>query len=275
MKDESRSAPFILHPATFILVIALGCARPAAPIHEVKRVISLAPNVTEMTFAIGCGSKLVGTDDFSDAKVPKVGGVEPDVEKIITLRPDLVIASASAAHPNLRHALGAAHIPLLIVRTDRLGDVATAMTTIARATGCNPGRAVAAFNQGLENNRRFRNKPPRVLFAVWTDPLYIAGHGTFIDDLYQLTGAVNAADVNAWPQYSLESLIARPPDLLLYPNRSVTREAVAALLSRAHLAIEAVAVDENVFTRPGPRLTQAAAALNKILDDRRGPSGSR
>jgi ABC-type hemin transport system substrate-binding protein len=76
----------------------------------------------------------------------------------------------------------------------------------------------------------------------------------------------NAVTVHGWPQYSLESLIAAPPDLLLYPNRSVSRAQVDALVSRANLKCDVVAVDENVFVRPGPRMADAAAALNRIAD---------
>ena len=262
---------FIVHPSSFIVLLALACAQRSPSIHDVHRIISLAPNLTEITFAIGCGGKVVGTDNYSDTPdvaryLAKVGGVEPDLEKIVALRPDLVIVSASADHPNLRGALGRAHIPLLIVRTDRLSDVATAMTTIGRATGCDAGKAVAAFNRAIEDQRRFRTKAPHILFAVWTDPLYVGGRQTFIDDLYALTGATNAADVKGWPQYSLEALIQHPPDVFLYPNRSVSRTAVAELLGRAHLPVEAMAVDENLFARPGPRLALAAAELNRICD---------
>jgi ABC-type hemin transport system substrate-binding protein len=101
---------------------------------------------------------------------------------------------------------------------------------------------------------------------VWTNPLYVPGRQTFIDDLFALTGATNAAEVNGWPQYSLESFVAHRPDLLLYPNRSVTPEAVRELLRRTNVDVQAVAVDENIFTRAGPRLADAAASLNRILD---------
>ncbi len=254
-----------------VLLVAQACAKPPEVRHQIHRVVSLAPNVTELVYAVGCGTKLVGTDDFSDAppaaaKLPKVGGVEPDIEKIVALKPDLVIASASGAHPNLRRALAGIHIPLLVIRTERLGDVATAMTTIGRATGCDSGAAVSALNRALENNRRFRTRAPRVLFVVWPDPLYIAGRQTFMDDVYLLTGARNAAEVTGWPQYSLEALIANPPDILIYPNHSVNADAIKALLGRAHLPVQAIPVDENVFTRPGPRLADAAAEMNRIFD---------
>lgn len=270
MKDEVRRT-IILLPSSFILLLALGCARPDTTARPVHRIVSLAPNVTEILFSVGCGARLVGTDNFSDtpaaaAKLPKVGGVEPDVEKIVALRPDLVIASASGAHPNLRRALESVHVPLEVVRTERLSEVATAMTVVGRAAGCDPLPAVRTFNAALESNRRFRAHPPRLLFVVWTDPLYVAGRDTFMDDLFRLTGAQNAADVKGWPQYSLEALVAHPPDILLYPDHSVTRDAVAALLRRAHLPLQAIPVDENTFTRPGPRLVRAAAELNRICD---------
>jgi iron complex transport system substrate-binding protein len=108
------------------------------------------------------------------------------------------------------------------------------------------------------------------MLAVWTDPLYVAGRNTFANDLFLLCGAQNAVEVNGWPQYSLESFVANPPDLLLYPNHSVTPEAVRALLARAGTKnVVAIAVDENLFTRPGPRVGEAGGILNGILDGRR------
>ena len=270
MKDESvkRANPFILHPSAFILVFLFACAQPQEPKATVRRVVTLAPNVTEMVFALGCGSKIVGTDNFSDypddvKRLPRVGGVEPDIEKIVALHPDLVIASASNAHPNLRRALTAAHLPLMVIKTDRLAEIETSMRDIERALGCPHAPAVAP---ALESQRRKRGKSPRVLFAVWTNPLYVAGTRSFVDDLFTLTGARNAVDAPGWPQYSLEAFAAHPPDLLLYPARSVKVEAVDDLLRRANVNVDAVAIDENLFTRPGPRMPGAAAELNRILD---------
>src|SRR5437870_8023144 len=120
------------HPSALIPFLVLACSQPQPATHVVHRIVSLAPNITELVFAVGCGSKVVGTDNFSNmpaaaARLPKVGGVEPDVEKIVALHPDLVIASASGVHPGLRRALGAVHIALLVIRTERLPDIAIAM----------------------------------------------------------------------------------------------------------------------------------------------------
>ncbi len=251
--------------------VALACTRtaPSRSAHP-RRVVALAPNITEIVFAIGCGAQVVGTDNFSDypqaaKRLPKVGGVEPDVEKIVSLRPELVIASASAVHPNLRRALAAVGIPLLVIRTDRLGEIVPAMSTIGRGLGCQSS-AIASFTTALERQRRSRAKSPRVMFAVWTDPLYVAGRSTFADDLFALTGARNVVVTPGWPQYSLEAFAVHPPDLLLVPNRSVSAAAVNELQRRAHAKVEMIAVDEDIFTRPGPRVTLAAAELNRILD---------
>ena len=258
----------IPHPSSLIPVLILACAQPQEKPHEIRRIVSLAPNVTEMIFAAGCGANVVATDNFSDypeavKRLLKVGGVTPDVEKIAAMHPDLAIVSSSNAHPNLRRALAAAHVPLLVIRTDRLDQIAPAIAKIQHDAGCS---APVTIGTVLEKQRRMRAKSPSVMFAVWTDPLYVAGSATYFDDLLKLTGARNAVSTTGWPTYSLETFVAHPPDLLLYPNRSVTAPAVAALLRRAHAKVETIAVDENVFTRPGPRVVAAAAELNRILD---------
>jgi ABC-type hemin transport system substrate-binding protein len=260
---------FIVHLSSFI--VALSCAQPEQPAHEARRVVSLAPNITEIIYAIGEGARLVGTDDFSDfpdaaTGLPKVGGVEPNVEKIAALRPDLVIANASNVHPNLQHALAAVHVPLLVIRTEHLRDVSTAMAQIGRRLNGDARAAIALFDRRIQQQRRQRTRHPRVLFVVWTNPVYVAGRQTFVDDLIEITGATNGAEVTGWPQYSLESFVANRPDVLLYPNRSVTPEAIHELLRRTHVNVQAVAVDENIFTRAGPRLADAAASMNHILD---------
>jgi len=259
---------FIVHRSSFIALLAICCAKPAEAPHRVSRIVTLAPNITEMAFAAGCGAKIAGTDNFSDypevvKQLPKVGGVDPDVEKIAALHPDLVIASSSGLHPSLRRAMKTIRVPLLVIKTDRLAEIAPAMQTIEQSAGC---RAIVTITIDLERQRRPRAKSPKVMFAVWTNPLYVAGSNTFVGDLITLTGASNAVAAPGWPQYSLETFAAHPPDLLLYPIRSVTPEAVGDLLRRAKVHVDAVGVDENVFTRPGPRVAIAAAELNRILD---------
>jgi len=271
LRRRSRTAA--LRRGFCLALLFLGCHRAAPEPARATRIISLAPNVTEMIYALGAGDLLAGTDAASDfppqAKaLPKVGaGLTPNIEKIVALKPTLVIAIAAGLHPNLPRALEAQHIPLLVVKTDRIADVTRSMRTIRDRTGRARSPAIAAMLHALGQQRRTRAKPPRILFVVWSDPLYVAGRETFTNDLFDICGVRNAAEVNGWPQYSLESLIASPPDLLLYPDRSVSRAQVDALRARAKLTCAVVAVDENVFVRPGPRMAEAAAALNRIVDE--------
>jgi len=271
--------------ALFASLLILSCGgAPEAPTtkddlgrdvalpREVRRVVTLSPNLTEMVYATGAGERLVGADDFSNfpaaaAKLPKVGGMQPNLEKIVALKPDLVLASTEGNHPNLAPALAAARIPLFVVRTDRLVQIAPAMRRVGGMLDApDTEEAVRTLEAAVDAQRRARPKKTRVLFAVWTDPLYVAGRETFTDDLFALTGAENAVPVKGWPQYSLESFIAAPPELLLYPRGAVTPQQVDALLAKAGLQTRVIAVNEDIFQRPGPRMADAAASLNAILD---------
>jgi len=271
--------------SAFVLtLLLLSCKEPPAATHDdlgrpvtlpphIARVVTLSPNLTEILFAIGAGGTIAGTDDFSNfpaaaKRIPKVGGMQPNVEKIVALKPDLVIASTEGNHPNLAPALAAVDIPLFVVRTDHLAEVSTSMERLgAMLHASHANDAARALRDALEAQRRKRANAPRVLFAVWTDPLYVAGRDTFTDEIFALTGAQNAVQVAGWPQYSLESLVAHPPDLILYPRSSVTPQQIDALLARAPgMHAKIVPVGDDIFQRPGPRVAEAAAALNAILD---------
>ena len=283
-RRSSRITPL---PSLLLALLVLACAkepiattqqddlgRPVAIPARIERVVTLAPNLTEMIFAVGAGEKIAGTDDYSNfpeqvRALPKVGGMQPNIEKIVALRPDVVFASTEGNHPNLARALSAANIPLFVIRTDRLAEIPVAMRRLGSMLDA-PGAEGAAreLERAVTAQRRTRERAPLVLFAVWTDPLYVAGRSTFTDDLFALTGARNVVPITGWPQYSLESLVASPPDLILYPRGAVTPEQVDALRKRVpSLASRVVSVNEDIFQRPGPRMAEAARALNAILDE--------
>jgi ABC-type Fe3+-hydroxamate transport system substrate-binding protein len=250
-----------------------GLGRSVVLPARVERVVTLAPNLTEIIFAVGAGEKIVGTDDYSNypeaaRRIAKVGGMQPNVERIAALKPDLVLASSEGNHPSLAPALAAAGVPLYVVRTDRLHEVAPAIAFIGEILDApNTKEAVGELESNIAAQRRTRTRKLRVMFAVWVDPLYVGGRETFTNDLLTLTGAQNAVSVSGWPQYSLESLLASPPDLILYPRGAVTPQQIEALRKRVpELRAPIVPVDEDIFQRPGPRMVQAARALNAILD---------
>lgn len=222
-------------------------------------------------YAVGAGDRIVGTDDFSDdppavKALPKLGGVEPNVELIAKLHPGLVLATSAANTARLERALAAVQIPVEVVRTDRLDDIPRAMERIGDLLHADGKAAAAKLRAEIAAQKRDRAKKPRVLFTVWTNPLYVAGRKTFSDDLFALTGAENVVQSSGWPQYSLESLIASPPDVILYAEGPVTRAQVEKLV---HSRAAVFGVDDNLFTRPGPRVAAAAAELNRIFDSLR------
>jgi iron complex transport system substrate-binding protein len=277
-----------LVPAALLVLFACGKAAPptairddlSRPVHvpvHVRRVVTLAPNMTEMVYAVGSGSLVVATDDFSDEppeakRLAKVGGMQPSIELIANAKPDLVIATTNGNHASLGPALASAGLPLFVLASERLDQVPRAMDKIGTLLG-SPRRAAAgaALRKSIEQQRRTRARKPRVLMLLWTSPMYIAGRKTFMDDLLVLCGAENAAPeaLTGWPTYSLETFVAHPPDLLLYPKGSVSPKQIDDLLARVpewRATHQAVPVDENRFTRPGPRLGEAAVELNTILD---------
>ena len=242
---------------------------------RVQRVVTLAPNLTEIVYAAGGGDRLVGVDDFSNyppdvRRLPRVGGMQPDVEKIVALRPDLVLASTEGNQPGIAPSLAAAGVPLFVVRTDRLGEIAASLARVGELLGTGNGETAAStLRDQVRRQLRRRQIAPRILFAVWTDPLYVAGRETFTNDLFALTGGRNAVSVKGWPQYSHEALLANPPDIILHPGGTVSRAAVEKLFAAVPSAlrdIEIAAVDDDHFTRPGPRVALAAATLNAIID---------
>jgi iron complex transport system substrate-binding protein len=194
--------------------------------------------------------------------------MQPNLERIAALKPDVVLASSEGNQPALGPALEAIHIPLYVVRTDRIGEIPAAMERLGALLESPRTKAAAdAVRKSVDAQRRNRARKPRVLFAVWTDPLYVAGQNTFTNDIFQQCGAENVVTADGWPQYSLETFVAHPPDILLYPRGAVTPEQIDALLARVPSAKPRVeALDEDVFQRPGPRVGAAAAALNDILD---------
>jgi iron complex transport system substrate-binding protein len=242
---------------------------------EIRRVVTLAPNLTEIVYAAGGGEKLVGVDQFSNyppevQRLPKVGGMQPDIERVVALRPDVVLASTEGNQPGVAPSLAAAGVPLFVVRTDRLDDIALSLSRVGELLDTGQGEVAAStLRDAIRRQQRTRAGRPRLLFAVWHDPLYVAGRETFTDDLFALAGARNAVPVKGWPQYSQEALLADPPDVVLHPGTTVSRESVERLFAAAPGVlrnVEIVAVDDDLFTRPGPRVALAAAKLNEILD---------
>lgn len=251
-------------------------ARPA------PRIVSLIPATTELFFAVGLGSALVGRTTWCDfpaaaADVPNIGdGLQPNLEAIVATRPDLVVLYNSTQNLAAAERLRGQGIPAIVVSTDRLADV----PRVARLLGQLGGRAeagdslAAAFERQLaEATRPPEGTPPRVLILAWDQPPIVIGGGSFLSELVSRAGAENVfGDLSAASApVSLEAIAGRPADMVLVFGDSLPGyaarpewQAVPAIRDRRFVYLPA-----GLFSRPGPRSTEALRVLEAALD--RGP----
>lgn len=276
----------------FVAVCVLGGCRaernasrsatPAPADAAPSRVVSLAPNLTEIVFALGAGGSLVGVSEYSDfpeeaRRIPRVGGLEVDAEKVAALRPDLVLAMAEGCGRGAVAALEAAGLPVVVVPSGSLDAVLSGI----RQVGARLGRSEEAerlaarlAQRRSEVARRIAGqKRPRALLLVWPDPPQAAGGGTFLSDLLREAGADNlVGDRPGWPVLSSEYVATAPVELLVIPDSEQSRDAYARAFAKGPLSrgpitrARVVRLDESALTRPGPRvfdmLERLAASLS-------------
>ena len=249
----------------------LGPKPPAAP----RRVVTLAPSLTDCVLAMGAGKRLVGVSRYDEApevaKLPRVGGfVDPSVEAVLALDPDLVVVQPGPGNEKPVQKLAELRVPVLALPMHTLAQVERALEEL--------GRALALPAQGQELARalesarlRAREKSrslshPRVLFVYGFQPLQVAGPGSFADEMMKDVGAVNvAADAaSAYPEYTPEAALAARPDVIVEATpMQAGRDALAGLegLRRARW----VKLSSQDLLHPGPRLTQGLDELFSLV----------
>lgn len=263
--------------------LALGCGAEPRPAAQAKaaprRVVTLAPNLTEIVFALGAGGSLVGVSEYSDypeaaRAIPRVGGLEIDPEKVAALRPDLVLAVAEGNAQGSVRALEAAGLPVTVTPSGSLDSVLESIRIVAGKLGRaeEGSRLVAELERrrAAVRERAAGRRKPRTLLLVWPDPPQAAGGQTFLNDLLAEAGADNiVGDRRGWPVLSGEYVATAPVELLIVPDSGETRPAwdrafAAGALSQGPVArARRVRLDEAVLTRPGPRVFDALEQLEK------------
>lgn len=244
-----------------------------------QRIVSLAPSVTEVLFAVGAGERVVGVTAWCNyppaaAALPKVGDERISEERVLALRPDLVVADGNL-EPAVVQRLEKLGLTVLVVAPRNLEGVWHAIQVVAKAVGKEKNgeklvadlrRRVAAVEERVRERRR-----PAVRVLVLLDPpgLYTAGPGTFLDELIRRAGGENVAGGAPvpWPVLSEEEVILRDPEVivLLYGDPAVV------LQKKSWQGITAVRrghvwrVDADVFSRPGPRLVEALETMADLL----------
>ncbi|HET7701595.1 MAG TPA: cobalamin-binding protein [Candidatus Limnocylindria bacterium] len=246
------------------------------------RVVSIGPSNTEFLFALGAGDRVVGVDDFSDepaaaTKVEKVGGVKVNLEKIVSLRPDLVV-TLKLSDGTIERIAGAG-IPVLVVDPQGLGDVSRTAILLGRAVGANGERLASDIDAKIQQVRQKvagATTKPRVFHEVdATDPSkpFTVGPGSFIHELIVLAGGTNiaAGAGSPYPQLSLEEIVRTDPEIIVLGDADygTTPEQVAARTGWSGLSAvknrTVFPVSANLISRPGPRVGDAAEAYAKLL----------
>lgn len=255
-----------------------------------ERLVSLAPSITETLYALGLGGEIVGDTDYCDyppeaLRKPHVGAVlNPSVEKIVALKPDLVIGSAEANRRETAEQLARLGIPLYGLSDHAMTDVLKSIRDLGALLGC-PGQAgvlATALEQRIETvERRVAAAPkPRVLFVTWYEPLITVGKQNFIADVIRRAGGTSiAGDLSGeWPRMSLEAVLDRDPDVILVPQSqsfSPTLDKFRQLPGwRSLAAVKGGRVYRvpDTIIHPSPRLVDALEAVAQLLHPDASPA---
>jgi iron complex transport system substrate-binding protein len=243
-----------------------------------QRIVSGIPSATEMLFALGLADRVVGVTTNCNyppaaAHKTKVGGFSLNLEKVVSLRPDLVVLLENA-QPRESERFRAFGLPVFTINPQTVDGVAEALFQLGGVTGQTREAAglILAMKERLakvkpeEQGLQLVLQRPRALVVVGYEPLIVAGGGTFIDDILKRAGVENiAAEARgAYPQYSLERLLKDQPDYIIVPAGVVRR---GELEKRGDWAV--LYIDPDIISRPGPRVVDAVEQIAKFSHEKK------
>jgi iron complex transport system substrate-binding protein len=247
----------------------------SVPAHP-QRLVSLAPSVTEILFALGLGNRVVGVTSYCDyppeaSHIEKVGDTQrPSLERIIALKPDLVVVSTASQLEEFVRNLERLGIAVYVSNPRNLDGLVNSIQRIGVIAGA-PDRAdevvrglrsrVEDVNSSVSGLRR-----PRVLFLIGTQPLITVGSNTFIDDLIRRAGgaSISEQETAEYPLFSLETALARQPEVIFMQSGGDAlppplRETPAARAGRVFH------IDDALLLRPGPRIVDGLEQAARLI----------
>ena len=246
-----------------------------------ERIVSIGPSITEFLFALGAGSRVVGVDDFSDEpaaarQLEKVGGIKVNFEKVVSLRPDLVL-SVKFSDGTIER-LASAGLLVLVVDPQSAGDVARTAILLGRAVGSDGEAMARDIDRRIDAVRaKTASAPkPRVYHEIdASDPtkIFTVGPGSYIHDLITVAGGQNVAAraTSAYPQLSAEEILRSDPEIIVLAaaDYSAKPEQVAARTGWSVISAvkngRIVTIAPNLINRPGPRVGEAAEAYARLV----------
>jgi iron complex transport system substrate-binding protein len=245
------------------------------------RIVSLAPANTEIAYAIGAGGKMVAGTSYDDypeeaKSLPKIGDfANPNVEKIASFEPDLVLA-AGGIQDKLRSKLEGLGMKVYVVDPKTYDGVMTDITNLGQLTGSTPqAQQVADTMQKAKDDVQAQvasASRPSTFLEIYSKPLMTAGGETFIDDMITLAGGTNlgATAGSGFPTFSTEVLFKNDPAVYIADSGSmskpgdITKRAgfdVLTAVKDGHVYV----IDDSIIARPGPRLAQGLQELLKMI----------
>ncbi|MBF0498944.1 MAG: ABC transporter substrate-binding protein [Candidatus Riflebacteria bacterium] len=264
----------------FFLLVAFATCSAEKAVPPPHRIISLMPSLTELVFALGFGKRVVGVSDYCNyppevASIPRVGGMELNLERIVGLQPDLII-DLDEAHARYANTLRGLGIPMQNYKERRLDEIASTAVAISRDFGESAsGEAFAnSWSLGMASATGcdiVSKNACRVYIEVWDSPLQAAGRETFIDDILKAAGGVNIIETGktTFPLLDAETVINGNPDLILlaYPSKDPGAVARRTGWENLHAVRNGGirVIDPDIFTRPGPRCLKAIRELKRLL----------
>lgn len=281
MKLRRLVALFLLFPQTGYAAITVqdDAGRTVTLSRPPQRIVSLAPHITELIYALGANGQLVAADAGSDypaaAKLlPRIGDYSRvNFERVAALRPDLIIGWRSGNRAADIYRLRQMGIPVLLTDAHTLNDVARLLRLVGATTGhVNAGqRAAQAFETRLQLLRaQYAGSPPRrVFYQVWDQPLMTVGGKQWINDAITLCGGRNIfSDLQgAAPVVSLESVLARAPEMIISGDDAPDRRSMWQRFPRLPAVQRGALIRINADTlhRPTPRVLDGVETLCKEI----------
>jgi iron complex transport system substrate-binding protein len=249
-----------------------------------RRIVSLAPHITEQLFAIGAGNSIIGTTDYADfpaeaREIPRVARAHSvDLERIAALRPDLIVLWGSGFPPGLTASVRRLGFPVFISEPRSLDDVARSLKALGVLTGRDGTRASDAFRDQIDRLRmRYANRNAvRVFYQVWASPLMTLSGRHLISEAIALCGGRNvfAQLAPIAPQVSIEAVLAADPQAIVTAEPGGKASASLAMwlhypaLSATRLG-QLYTLDADRINRHGPRLAEEIEALCELIEQAR------
>ncbi len=226
-RATQEPAPASARPTRDSQIVVDETGRRVAVPADVRRIVSLAPNLTETIYALGAESRLAGDTDYCDVPAdartkPHVGSImSPSLEAIVGLKPDLVLATTTINRRETVDALEHLGVPVYTTDPHSVDDLLAGIEHLAGILGIAPQghELVTGLEARLATIQAALAGQPRcrVLFVVWDDPLISIGPKTFIADALRRAGAESVVETTQnWPHVSLESIVHFQPEYLIF-----------------------------------------------------------